>query len=92
MNNYTKIKNMTFDEMVDFLDKIGVDDTPWQNEFDDHYCRNCEPLQVTPLGYHKAITVAWCELHGKCKYFPEYDETPSNKEVIRWWLDTPRPQ
>ena len=84
MNNFKKFQSMTFDELADWLDKYGAYDySIWGNWFDDNYCSKCEPIGDGCYGND----FAWCELNGKCKYFQEFDMIPSNKQVIKMWLE-----
>lgn len=31
---------------------------------------------------------SYCELNGNCKFFPDLDEVPDNKKIIKMWLET----
>ena len=31
---------------------------------------------------------SYCELNGNCKFFPDLDEAPDNKMIIKMWLET----
>lgn len=83
------IKSFTTDEMADFLDKYtAMGDTPWEDWFDENYCNKCMP-EISPDSYYCGyVDCAYCELHNNCKYFPEMNETPSYKQVIKMWLET----
>ena len=84
---------MTVDELADWLDKNGCfDDSPWSDFFDKEYCRKCEAIKCTYAdvkekpSYSGEVECAYCEVYGKCKFFPEFDDIPSNKYVIKMWL------
>ena len=93
MTNLENIKNMTIDELSTWLDAYGsFDDAPWTNWFNKTYCnpKNCPSLLVN-LSWDEFQTrkaeVAYCELNHKCRFFEELSNTPSNKEVIKMWLE-----
>lgn len=84
MNNFNKFQSMTFDELVDWLDKYGdFDFAPWNTWWDKNYCSQCEPVDA---GWGNDY--AWCECNNKCKYFQDMDEVPDHKFVIKMWLES----
>lgn len=90
MNNYDNIMSKNIDELVDWLDEfMSVDNAPWYLWWDKNYCNKCEPEIV----YYESdkgripIECSWCELEKKCKFFPELDEIPDNKQIIKMWLN-----
>lgn len=85
MNNFDIFKMKNLDELADWLDKHGAyDNSIWGDWFDKNYCSKCEPVVTDEF----TNEYAWCELNGKCKYFQELDMIPSNKQVVKMWLET----
>lgn len=98
MNNFEKIKQMSLEEFAEWLHEHGmVDNTPWMNWFNENYCEKCESIIVKSedaeevLGfkpfYDEECECAYCEVYDKCKYFPDLEETPSMKDIIKMWLE-----
>lgn len=105
MTNIQKIKNMSVDELADWLDKNGsFDDSPWLQAFTEKYCEKCESIKIKyeeaqeKLGfslydfYDCESECAYCELADesgvkRCRFFPELDDIPDNKEIIKMWLE-----
>lgn len=90
MTNYEKIKNMSKEEFVEFLDKYGMfDESPWVKLFDKKYCKNCEAVEIrSEFIPYRTMLASWCELHdGHCEYFPDKELAPDNKEMIEMWLN-----
>lgn len=89
MTIFEKFKSMTIDEFADWLDKYGqFDGSPWMSWWDDKYCSKCEPIKVENETYVIPVMCAWCELHeNKCKFFPDREEMPSNKDIIKMYLE-----
>ena len=98
MTNFDKLKSMSLDELAKFIDEHGMyDDTPWMNWWDKTYCDNCpslklkgeevqEKLGIVPF-LNETYECAYCEVYDKCKYFPELEETPSMRDIIKMWLE-----
>lgn len=101
MTNFEKLKNMSLEELAEWIDDNGmIDNTPWMNWWDKNYCDKCESIFVeseaaeTILGikpfYNEKYECAYCEVHeGKCKFFPDADCAPSIKDIIKMWLGEP---
>jgi len=99
MTNLQKIKNMNVDELADWLDKnSSFDDSSWSEFFNKEYCKKCEAIKCTyadaeeklgiqTFSYSGDIECAHCEVYGKCKFFPELDDIPDNKAIIKLWLE-----
>lgn len=86
MTNFEKIKNFSIEELAEFLDgQCWNDDAPWSKWFNDTYCSNCEPIEVTLEGYHRPIGCAYCELENKCRFFDHYLEPV---EMCQKWLES----
>ena len=85
------------EELAEWLDKNGQFDTaPWTIWFDQKYCKGCDKLTVTMeeykrvfgcVGFGNTVDCAYCEWKGKCRFFPEMDEVPDGKEIIKMWLE-----
>ena len=84
---FDKFKSMNIDEFAEWLDEYGMfDNSPWMSWFDQKYCKNCEYIMRKYEDDTKEFTCSWCELNGNCKFFPDLDELPENKEIIKMWL------
>ena len=93
MTVFEKIKSMNIDEFAEWLDAYGTWDggCPWIKWFDSTYCQNCEPVLVKAEDcyYNKDMEFAWCELNDeKCKFFPDLDEVPDGKQIVKLWLES----
>ena len=103
MTNLQKIKDMSIDELAEWLDKNGMfDNSPWLNSFNEKYCEKCESIEcsyadaeeklgLTPF-YNETFECAYCELADengikRCRFFPELDDVPDNETVIKMWLE-----
>ena len=98
MTNFDKLKNMTIDDLAEFIDANGMyDNTPWMNWWNNTYCDKCPSLKLTSeeaqdkLGIipflNETYECAYCEVYDKCKYFPELEEEPSMQDIIKMWLE-----
>lgn len=99
MTQFDKLKLMTIDEFAEWLYKHRMfDGSPFMDWFDKIYCLKCEPikcrytdavekLDISPF-YEKLIDCAYCELEHKCKYFPDMEEVPDMKYIIKLWLNS----
>jgi hypothetical protein len=94
MTKFDEFKSMSIEELVDWLDEHGeYDGSPWGEWFTNNFCNNCPAIECTYAEYwgkpeasqHKVLC-AYCELEDKCKFFPELDHNPDNKEIIKMWL------
>lgn len=87
MTKYEMLKNMSVDEIVEWIDKYATfDDALYWQWWDENYCNNCEPEIVYVPELDKTHECAWCELNGKCKFFKEMNEIPDSKQIIKMWL------
>lgn len=89
MNNFDILKSKNLDELADWLDKHGAYEySIWAEWWDRNYCGKCEPVRKDGGdGRYYGNEFAWCELNGKCRYFQEFYMIPSNKQVIKMWLE-----
>lgn len=89
MTNLQKLENMSFDELVEWLDKYGMfDNSPWLKSFNDKYCDNCESIK---LKYEEAQEKLGFSLYehfdcdSECAYCELEDE--SGKKRCRFFPD-----
>ena len=86
---FGKFKSINIDEMVELLDKYGMfDNSPWISWFDEKYCKNCESIMCHYEDSTHEFPCAWCELNDNCKFLPNAKGMPSNKEIIKMWLES----
>lgn len=89
MTVFEKIKSMDIEEFVKWLDNYHAqDDSLWINWWDKNYCNKCEPEIAYIPYFNREMECAWCEMHGKCKFFEDMDNTPDTKEIIKMWLES----
>ena len=98
MTNFAKLKNMSVTELAEWLDEYGqFDGAPWNNWFNKSYCENCESIKlnyedsknklgIEPLSLDLTCECAYCECNDHCRFFPNIEGIPDNKEVIELWL------
>jgi len=101
MTNFESIKQMSIDELAEWLDEYGqFDCSPWSEWFSKKYCANCESVKCkyedtektlgfTPyrFGYYDGnVECSYCELEKKCRFFPDLKDVPDNLEIIKMWL------
>lgn len=87
-----KLKSKTIDEFIDWLDEYcDFENAPWVQWWDTSYCKKC-PLVIGKYeDSDRELKFAWCELHDKCKFFPDMNEVPDNKQIIKMWLESEQP-
>lgn len=89
MTQFEKFKNIGIDQLAEWLDEYGqFDGSPWIKWFDELYCKKCEPIMCHYNDSEHEFPCSWCELNGKCKCFPELNNTPDTKMIIKMWLET----
>ena len=89
MNIYEKIKKMNIEKLTNRIDKYGqFDDSPWIKKKKKTYCKNCESIKSRSKQYNTETSYAYCELHDNCKFFPDIEYIPDNKDIIRMWLES----
>lgn len=88
MNNFDKFKQMSLKDFVEWLDEYGnFDGSPWMKWFDEKYCQNCDHIITYSVDFPNIeMPCSYCELYGNCKFFPDKEDTPDNKEIIEMWL------
>lgn len=99
MTHFEEFKNMDIDTLARWIDKNGLfDNSPWLKWWDKNYCSKCEPIECSyeetkkRLGiepfYKHSVKCSYCELEHRCRFFPELDYVPDNKDIIKMWLET----
>ena len=88
MRVFDNIKFKDIDEFAEWLDKkCWSDDAPWMSWFDKNYCKKCEPVSIDGVTSWDN-DYAYCEIHKKCRFFPNLDEAPNCKQIIKLWLES----
>lgn len=86
---FDRFKSMSIGEFSDWVDKYGAfDNSPWMKWWNYIYCNNCPDIMCKYEDGHREFACSYCEIHGKCIFFEEQDEVPSNKEIIKMWLES----
>ena len=90
ITQFKLLKTKNIDEFAEWLDKHGqFDGSPWMKWYDENYCKKCEPIMCHYPDSKVEFPCSWCELNNnKCKFFPQLDEAPDNKKIIKMWLNT----
>lgn len=89
MTWFEKFKSMNEEELASWFDEHGrFDGSPWMQWFDKRYCSNCESIICRYENSKREFSCAWCELEHKCKFFPNMDYAPDNKDIIKMFLQT----
>ena len=88
MTNFESIKAMSIDQLTEWLaQNASWEDSPWAEWFDENYCSKCATEYGTMVDTGRKVKFAWCELHEKCKFFPDLEDIPDDKEIIKMWLE-----
>lgn len=95
--NYELLVSKSKEELASFLsENVQYDDTPWEKWFNRNYCKKCEPITLPMREYYtifgcssyaETMTCAYCELKGKCKFFPDMNDIPDTYNTILMWLE-----
>jgi hypothetical protein len=90
MTVFDNMRSKSIDEFTEWLDKYGqFDNSPWMKWFNEKYCSNCEPIMCHCEGSEAEFPCGWCELNdNKCKFFPDMDHSPDNRDIIKMWLES----
>lgn len=95
MTIFENFKNKDIDELVDwFSEHCSFDSAPYWHFWDEKYCSKCEPeITCVPdlskdLNSDIECECAWCELNNKCKFFPNINDIPDEKQIIKMWLES----
>lgn len=85
MTVFESIPFNDIDKLAEWLDKHSGDDSPWVLWFDKNYCKRCHGVSIDGDSWGD---YAWCEVHGKCAFFPEMDEAPDCVQIVKMWLES----
>lgn len=77
MSNFDRIKDMSLDEMEEFLQDAEYR-SPWADEFAEACCKTCEPEMVPTDEFHRPMQFYPCDY--------EEHHCPHG-DIIRWWLE-----
>ena len=89
MKVFDNIKNKSIDEFAEWLDTHGqFDGSPWMEWFDENYCQKCECENVYVEAFNRKCECAWCELHNKCRFFPNMNNVLDSKQIVKMWLES----
>ena len=89
MTVFENIKQMNMDALTDWLDELNsVDFAPWIQWYNKTYCQNCETVTANVQYLMKTCECAWCEIHGKCRFFLDLNDIPDGKQMIKLWLES----
>lgn len=89
MKMIDKIRHMNTYEFADWLDEyVELYSAPWTKWFDKNFCKKCYAEIIHNAYTDRMMECSWCELNGKCKFFQELDDIPSDKQIIRMWLNS----
>jgi hypothetical protein len=89
--NFEKLKSMSAEELAEWLNTNGMwDNSPWYLWWDRKYCQNCEDVreEYEADGRYAIMCRAWCEIYDKCRFFPDHDDVPDCKEIVKMWLES----
>lgn len=89
-NFKAKNKAKNIDELADWLyEHCNFDDAPWWKYWDENYCGKCDgEVACVPELNNKEMEFAWCELHDKCRFFQDMNDIPSEKQIVKMWLES----
>ena len=78
MTVFEDLMSKNIDEFVEWLDMNGATyEASWRKWYNKKYCRKCD-----------ADDYRWCQLHNKCKHFPDINGVPNRKQKIKLWLES----
>lgn len=89
MNNFEKLQSMSTEEFSAWLNQNGMwDNSPWSIWLDQKYCQNCEEVICKSPDDSRNYICSYCEIYDKCRFFPEHEDVPDGKEIIKMWLES----
>ena len=65
-----------------YEENCAFDNNPAIDWYDRKYCQKCESVFKDKSEY------AYCELCHKCRFFPDMEEEPDYKQIIKLWLQS----
>lgn len=88
MTNYEDKMQMSKGEFAEWLDDIAdFEEAPWMKWWDENFCNRCESVIGKMVDSGEEMEFGWCEVYGKCKFFPEKADVPDSVEIIQMWLE-----
>lgn len=88
MTNFDKILSMDKKAYAQWLaDNVEYDYSPWERWFSENFCDRCESVMIEHESWNRVCSASYCEIHEKCRFFPEMDHSPTIAEGIEMWLD-----
>jgi hypothetical protein len=98
MTRYEAFKSLPIDELAKLLSDMISGDAPWNDWFTNKHCDGCETIVIPaenvkevlgfePMNIKETYECAYCEVHDKCKFFPDLDSIPSDEAVCKMWLE-----
>ena len=89
MKKFDEIKSKNIDEFAEWLDEYGAfDGSPWIEYFNEKYCNKCDPEIVNLVSTDDEMEFSYCEIHNKCRFFPDIEGTPDGKQTVKLWLES----
>lgn len=89
MNNFERLRSMSVEELVTWLDANGMwDNSPWSLWFDQKYCKNCEDIMYKLPDDCREFPCAYCEIYYNCRFFQDKEDVPDSKEIVKMWLES----
>jgi hypothetical protein len=90
--NFERLRSISIDELVGWLDANGHSDAAWWKWFEENYCNKCESETVYiddidgENTWKTKCECAYCEVHDECRFFPKMKLFDS-QETIKMWLE-----
>ena len=86
---FEQIKSMDINELSEWLSQQSQwDMSPWIEWWDAKYCQNCDPVKAVVPYLNGEHEFSYCEINDKCRFFPEMNEEPDDKKIIKMWLES----
>ena len=95
MSNIEELQSMSLEKFAEWLDEYGqFDNSPWMKWFNEKYCNKCEAIKcevnqqfgANDLFIKQEVECSYCELEKKCRFFTDFNNVPSNIDIIKMWL------
>lgn len=89
MTKYEKIMSMSIDEFASwFANNCENNEDQAFTWYDKTYCSKCEKIKAFCSSKERTEEFAYCELYGKCRFFPELNEVPDVLTTVKLWLQS----